>query len=169
MRRYPLVLSMLMIISVSTHANAQVISSKFEPLSYEEMTAPLIIYRNFVRECSAKLLDLLNRSQEVEPYIDQSKDPQTWRRYNDYYGSVCNEAKILLEYGTNQGTRGRIFKLQQEFSVIKGIADAYKRRKELYDDQYRYMRSTNKKPDRLYIEISLDEFLDGQTPIIYYH
>lgn len=155
----------------STNSYGQiVINSQFRPFSYDEMVAPLQAAANFHRVCTETLLSLMENAEQLEPYINRDKDPISWKRYVDYYNSVVDEYNRIQKNGTNQGTRARINDLKQNFSrVIIGIGNAYNRRNELANNQYQRVRSTNEKCSRWFSEISLDEFLDGNTPTISYY
>lgn len=147
-----------------------VINSRFKPISYEEMMAPLVAAQQFHNQCISTLDDLLERTEQVEQYINKDLEPKTWRRYADYYNSIVDEYNRINKQGTDTGTRSRINNLKRNFShVINGIINAYNRRIELANNQYRRIQSTNERCNRFFSEIPLDEFLDGNTPRISYY
>lgn len=151
-------------------AEAQiVINSQFKPFSYEEMMAPLQAVQEFHNQCLETLQNLLENAEKVEPYINKEREPLTWRRYADYYNSVASEYRSINENGVNKGTRGRINTFKKEYSkVINGIISAYNRRNEKANYQFKRIQSTQEKCSRYFLDISLDEFLDGKTPIVTY-
>lgn len=162
--------TLVIIIVCSLSSKGQiVINSPFKPFSYDEMVAPLQAVANFQKECCETLIGLMENAEQIEPYINKSIEPITWKRYADYYNSVVDEYNRIRKNGTNQGTRNRISELQRNFSrVIKGIGNAYNRRNELAKNQYERIRTTHEKCCRWFSEIPLDEFLDGKTPNVTY-
>ena len=144
-------------------------TAQYRGMTFDEMMKPLLLYRNFFDECNNQLIALMESAQEIEPYIDRNKDPNTWNRYTAYYNSVVNEYNNINQRGTNQNTRSNIANLRRRFSEINSIIAAYNRRADLANAQYHRLRSTNQRCDRYYSEISLDEFLDGKTPVVNYY
>lgn len=143
------------------------IHAQFRPFSYEEMVAPLEEMQRFHDQCCETLLQLMNNSQQVESYIIKDKDPITWDRYKTYYNSIENEYNNINSYGVNQYTSANINQLRKDFSIINGIVQAYNRRQALSIEQYkRVQNSPNLVYNQDYGDISLDDFLDGNTPNI---
>ena len=159
----------IIVLSLTFGVNAQTITSKFRPLSYDEMMAPIVAAQNFHNQCCESLIGLMDAAEKIEPYINKEKDPITWRRYADYYNSIVDEYNRINKNGTNQRTRSNINNLRKNFSIINGIGNAYNKRNELAEHQYRRIQAIHCNPDRLYIDISLDEFLDGKTPSVNYN
>lgn len=163
-------LIILFVFAMPCIANAQVITSKFRPLSYGEMVAPLQAYSNFVNQCLAKLEKLMENAEQIEPYINKAIETKTWERYASYYNSISAEYNRIIDRGTDQGTRRRINELARTFSdVIDNIGNAYNRRAELSRNQFQRIQSTHERCSRYFADIPLDEFLDGKTPIVNYY
>lgn len=151
-------------------ANAQIVnSSKFKPFRYDEMMAPLLAVQQFHKECCQTLIQLMDSAKEVEEYINPEKDSVSWSHYTNYYNSVVDEYNEINKNGTNQGTRQRIYNLRKNFSVINAIVHAYNRRAKMANDQYQRLQSSpNIRCDKFYSDYSVDDFLDGKTPVVNY-
>lgn len=153
------------------NADAQIIvnTSQIQPAPFEQGMAVLRAGREFYYECLEKLENLLDKTAKIKPYISKDKDPRTWSRYSDYYNSVVNEYNRLKEQGTDTGTRRRIHSLKMNYSeVISPIVSAYNRRNDLAREQYSRIQYSKESCSRFFSEISLDEFLDGNTPSVTY-
>ena len=152
-----------------SNSSAQTTNSAFRPFSFAEMAAPFQMMKQFQDECLNTLMELMDKAESVESYIDKNQDPTCWNRYTEYYNSIVDEYQSILKSGTNQGTRNRIFNLRKNFIVIDDIKRAYNRRYELSNSQYQRISATHEKCTRYYSAISLDEFLDGNTPTVTYY
>lgn len=142
-------------------------SAKVEAQSLEEM----LLYREAYYKCENALQTMLNNLGQLEEYIDKNKDPQYWEMYSDCYNSV---SELLSDLNTNglsayiQSRRSELAK--QSNSVFNKISGAINRRYKLAQDQYNRLRSIpGIKCDRYYADISLDEFLNGNTPSVNYY
>ena len=147
-------------------SNAQV----FEPLTYEELAAPLRAATAYHNQCCDALIQLMEGAQSIEAYISKDKDPICWTRYCNYYNSVVAEYNSINQYGVNGGTRQHISNLRTNFSVIRAIGIAYEKRYNLAQEQYNRLKSSpNLRCDKYYWDLSVDDFLDGKTPKVNYH
>lgn len=152
-------------------ANAQIVTnSRYKAMSFDEMAAPLLIYQRFYQECLDKLEALAEQTEQAEQFISKDKDPATWKVYADCYNSIINEYNSIVKNGTNQGTRKAISDLtRQSSSLLAGIKAAYDRRNRLSNDQYARLRATDGLTcNRFFSDISIDEFMNGKTPIVTY-
>lgn len=152
-------------------SNAQiVVNSKFKTMSYDEMMAPILMAQRFHQECLANLSSLLEQTEQAEQFISKDKDPMTWNLYADCYDAIVDEYNSINQNGTNQGTRRAIADLRKRSSsVLSRIRSASNRRDRLSADQYSRLRATEGLTcSRYYSDISLDEFMDGKTPVVTY-
>lgn len=123
-------------IMISCKANAQyTIDSNFNPLTYDEMVAPLLMAQKFQNQCLESLEVLANSTEQAEQFISKEKDPLTWKEYAHCYNSIIDEYNSILKNGTNQRTREKIYALQrQSSSLLSSIKAAYNRRDRLAND-----------------------------------
>lgn len=152
-------------------ANAQiVVDSHFKPRTLGEMLSPLLMIQQFQQECLDKLESLLERTEQAEQFISKERDPATWRVYADCCNSIVNEYNSILRNGTGPSTRRVISDLRtRSSSLLTSIKSAYDRRNRLSGDQYARLRADDRLMcDRFFSDISLDEFMNGQTPTVTY-
>lgn len=152
-------------------AEAQiVINSQFKARSFEEMAAPLIMAQKFQNECLEKLEVLSEETEEIESFINKEKDPVSWKMYADCYNSIIDVYNDIVRRGTNQGTRNTISSLRRaSISVRNQIKTAYEKRAQLANDQYIRIKSIQGLIcDKYYSDISLDCYLNGNTPEVKY-
>lgn len=168
MKKYIFIIA-AMFLAIS--ANAQiVVNSQFKPMTYDEMAAPLIMAQRFHQECLNNLDALAEQTEQAEQFISKEKDPTTWKVYADCYNSIIDEYNSILKNGTNQGTRKAISDLRrQSSSLLASIKAAYDRRNRLSNDQYARLRAVDGLMcNRFFSDISIDEFMNGKTPIVTY-
>lgn len=151
--------------------NAQgVVNSQFKAMTYDELMAPVLMIQRFHKECLNNLEVIASQTEQIEEFISKEKDPDTWRKYVDCYNSIIAAYNSILDNGTNQGTRNTISKLRrQSNSLIASIKAAYDRRNRLSNDQYARLRAVEGLIcSRFFSDISIDEFMNGKTPIVTY-
>lgn len=164
-------LFLLFAIFISCNANAQsVIDSHYKPFTFDEMAAPLLMAQRFQKECLNALETLAEKTEQAEQFVNEEKDPATWREYANCYNSIIDEYNSILKNGTSQKTRKNISKLQrQSSSLLTCIKSAYNRRNSLAKDQYARLNAVKGLTcDRFYSDISIDEFMNGKTPSVTY-
>lgn len=147
---------------------ASPLSPSYSPSLFNETLGTMMLYQSFYQDCCNRLIELMDKAEDIEPYINPHTEPLTWQRYLNYYNSIVNVYNDVSKNGTDSSTRTKINNLRRDFSVIKSIQVAYERRSQLAQSQMIKLNSQNITCDRLYSEISLDEFLDGKTPVINY-
>ena len=147
-----------------------VIDSKFKAQTYDEMLAPLIMMQRFHQECLDKLDAMAAYTEQAEQFISKDKDPATWKQYADCYNSIIAAYNSIIDNGTNQGTRKRIADLKRRStSIVNAIQTAYNRRNRLSNEQYAKLRAVDDIIcDRFFSDISIDEFINGKTPVVNY-
>lgn len=168
MKKYIFIIA-AMFLAIS--ANAQiVVNSRFKPMTFDEMAAPLIMAQRFQQECLNNLDALAEQTEQAEQFISKEKDPTTWKVYADCYNSIIDEYNSILKNGTNRGTRKAISDLRrQSSSLLASIKAAYDRRNRLSNDQYARLRAVDGLMcNRFFSDISIDEFMNGKTPTVTY-
>lgn len=156
---------------VAIDANSQiVVNSRYKPMTYDEMVAPLLEAQRFHQECLDNLEALADQTEQAEQFISKEKDPETWSVYADCYNSIIDEYNSILENGVNQGTRKAISDLRrQSSSLLASIKEAYDRRNRLATDQYKRLQVVEGLTcDRFFSDMSIDEFMNGKTPTVIY-
>lgn len=154
------------------HAKAQIIidTQSFKPFTYEEKMAPILMVQRFVNECLETLDNLAEQTSSIEPFLNKQKDPIAWKLYADCYNAIVDEYNNIAQYGTNQYTRGIISSLKTRSRNVRStIKAAYDRKNQLAYDQYQRLQSSpGMKCSEFYADMSLDCFLNGNTPEVTY-
>ena len=154
------------------HTDAQiVVNSRFKSRCFEEMAAPLIMVQKFQNECLEKLESLVDETEEIETLLNKEKDPNCWKMYADCYNSIIDAYNNIVRNGTNQGTRNTIANIRHNSSSVRAkIRAAYEKRAQLSAAQYARLRSIEGMTcDRFYSDMSLDDFLNENTPSVKFH
>lgn len=152
-------------------ADAQyVVDTHYKAMSFDEMAAPLIMAKKFQEECINSLETLAEQTEQAEQFISKGKDPNTWRTYADCYNSIIDEYNSILKNGTSQSTRKNISNLKRQSSaLLASIRAAYERRNRLANDQFERLRAVDGLTcSRYFSDMSIDEFIDGNTPMVTY-
>lgn len=141
-----------------------------QSFTFEQKIAPLLMYKQFVEECLSTLDDLAEQTICVESFINKEKDSVAWGMYSDCYNAIVTEYNKIAQSGTNQSTRGIIANLKtRSRNVRSAIKSAYDRKMNLSTDQYRRLQSSpGIKCSEFYADMSLDCFLNGNTPEVRY-
>ena len=112
------------------------------------------------------LVGLYENAQELNGRLDPQKEPICYRNYKKYVDDLQAEINRIHKdgYDTEISSRASNFRLRYS-NEISPIITAYNRRVELANSQSATMAANpGIRYDRLYYEISLDEFLNGKTP-----
>lgn len=166
-RIYVIIVFMNLLLSASAQL---VINSQFQPITYDEMVAPLIMVQRFQKECLNNLQEILNQTETVEVYISKEKDPIVWGKYADCYNSIISAYNSIIENGTNQGTRGVISnKRKESISLVNMIKSAYEKRNRMSQGQYARLQAVpGLVCNKYYSDISLDAYINGKEPEVTY-
>ena len=165
------ILFLLTMIFICINADAQyVVDSHYKAMSFDEMAAPLIMAKKFQEECLNSLETLAEQTEQAEQFISKDNDPKTWSTYADCYNSIIDEYNSILKQGTSQSTRKNISELRRQSSaLLASIKSAYDRRNRLANDQYTRMKAVDGLMcSRFFSDISIDEFMNGNTPAVTY-
>lgn len=160
--------AILVCASQAAMAQNYTVESSFTPMTTDELTAPLLIYRAHYKACLEKLQGLLDRTELYSKYLDQEKDPEAFDRFVSCYDEIVEAYNNIIKHGLSGNTNSEISRLREKSSdVCSAIETAYERRKMLAESQYNKLRANyGLVCDRYYSDISLDEFLDGKTPSV---
>ncbi len=162
---------LFLILIICVEAKAQiVVNSQYKARSFDDMVAPFIMVQKFQEECLNSLVTLLDQLKQAEQFISEEKDPNTWNKYENCYNSIVDEHNSIVKNGTNQSTRNNISNLKMKSSsLLADIRAAYERRNRLSNDQYARLRAVDGLTcSRYFSDISIDEFMNGNTPTVTY-
>lgn len=149
-------------------ANYFVINNKFRPYSFDELIKPYQMYAEQYDKQEALLSQLEGSAATMEAALSQTNDPVAYQTYTNYINNVRSAADALATRGLNADVRRRASNLTADYNKnITPIETAYKRRKELQDEQRKallanptlyYQRNFN---DISNPETSLDRFIEN--------
>lgn len=114
------------------------------------------------------LVGLYENAQELNGRLDPQKEPICYKRYKKYVDDLQAEINKIHKdgYDTEISSRASNFRMRYS-NEISPIITAYNRRVELANSQNATLAANpGIRYDRLYYEISLDEFLNGKTPSV---
>ena len=113
-----------------------VINSKFDPLSFQDMVAPYLMYKQEYDTQQSALSELQTKASVWENMANKETDPKAYAQYKDYADSLWQQADNLASSGLNAGTRTALMNLKARYSSdITPIENAYNRREKLKEEQ----------------------------------
>ena len=145
---------LFLILIICVEAKAQiVVNSQYKARSFDDMVAPFIMVQKFQEECLNSLVTILDQLKQAEQFISEEKDPNTWNKYENCYNSIVDEHNSIVKSS----------------SLLADIRAAYERRNRLSNDQYARLRAVDGLTcSRYFSDISIDEFMNGNTPTVTY-
>ena len=133
------------------------VGSKFTPFTYEEKIKPYQDYITSFREVENTYSDLETKANTIATSINESTDPESYRKYVNLYNQLKNEADKLSTEGLTSERRKNLRNLYRNYSeTMLPIAQAIdKRDKEL----------AKRDPNKFYEKdiISLDDLVNNQN------
>lgn len=140
------------------------INSRFKPLSYSEIVAPLAQQTEVQNQYEDAYAELDTKASVWEGMADKTRDRQAYQQYKKYADDLHAAADILLKNGLNPSSRAAVANLRARYtSEITPIEQAYQTRKEQMKMQQEAMM---KDPTHLFAQqasnVSLDQYLNNQ-------
>ena len=133
------------------------VGSKFTPFTYGEKIKPYQDYITSFREVENTYSDLETKANTIATSINESTDPESYRKYVNLYNQLKNEADKLSTEGLTSERRKNLRNLYRNYSeTMLPIAQAIdKRDKEL----------AKRDPNKFYEKdiISLDDLVNNQN------
>lgn len=140
------------------------INSQFNPFSYDELTRPLVQYKEAYDKVEQDYSNLAIQTEQWKDIANQTKSPEAYAMYSKYANDLNN---ILDDFskGMTIKNRSQLLSMKRRYaSDIKPIENAANRRKELADEQ---RRIDAQDPTRLWqrraSDMSLDEFIHNPS------
>lgn len=140
------------------------LDTKFNPFTYDEMMKPLLYYKQAYDEAEAAYSDLAAQTEAWKDIANREKSPEAFEMYQRYSGDL-EKAVNDFSQGMNSRNRGALLGLKRRYaSDIQPIANAYKRKLELADEQRKAeLSNPTMLWERKASDMSLDDFINDPS------
>lgn len=140
------------------------LDTKFNPFTYDEMMKPLLYYKQAYDEVEAAYSDLAAQTEAWKDIANREKSPEAFEMYQRYSGDL-EKAVNDFSQGMNSRNRGALLGLKRRYaSDIQPIANAYKRKLELADEQRKAeLSNPTMLWERKASDMSLDDFINDPS------
>ena len=113
-----------------------VINSKFNPFSYQEMLAPVLMATQAHQELENQYGELEAKANIWENLANEQTDPYAYKMYKTFANDLEEKAELLAKEGLNASSRKNMLNMRARYNKeITPIETAYKRREELAAEQ----------------------------------
>ena len=138
-----------------------VVTSKFQPFSFERYIQPYQMYGEAYKEVENTLGELAAKASVWEEMANEQTDPYAYKMYKTYARDLESQAMQLAREGLTPASRQNMLRMKQRYSSdIIPIEQAYKRRQELIDEQRKLQAQDNTLMfDRSASMMSLDDLI----------
>ena len=113
-----------------------VVTSKFQPFSFERYIQPYQMYGEASKEVENTLGELAAKANIWEGMVNEQTDRDAYEMYKKYLDDLKNQADILASQGLTPTSRKALVAMKNRYSSeIAPIETAYKKRQSLIDQQ----------------------------------
>lgn len=147
-----------------------VVDNSYHPFNMQEMLTPMLMYKDEFEKREAAL-DELNRNTDTFKYLEQvakdNPESEAARIYTNYANDLRNYGEDFAQNGLNMGNRRGLLNLKRRYQGEIGrlvSADA------AMQEERKLRRTMNAKDSSMLYasdNMSIDDFLDGNTPNLY--
>lgn len=107
-------------------------NSTYTPFSFQEMIAPLMLYKQEYDAIDKDLTELSDQASVWEKLRDSTLDQDTYRQYDNYIKELRKVSEALYSQGLDLESRGKSRTLRSRYkSEIVPISEAYAQRQKL--------------------------------------
>lgn len=145
-----------------------VVDSSFQPFSMQEMLAPLALYKEEYEKREEAYTDLTDKADKFK-YLSETlpEGSQARKIYEGYANELNKQANDLAQNGLNMGNRRALINLKRRYQgEIGKLVSA----DEALQEERKLRRTMNAKDSSMLYaldNLSIDSFLDGNTPNLY--
>lgn len=112
------------------------ITSRFKPLTYDEITKPLIEQTQAQHELEDAYMAAQDQAAQIMVQANQQTDPQSYTRLRNYAEAIQQQADVLMQQGLNRNSRQSLLNLHRRYGQeIMPIQLAAERRNQLVEEQ----------------------------------
>ena len=145
-----------------------VVDSSFQPFSMQEMLMPFIQYRDAYEKTEAAYEDLADKSNKFKYLSETLPEGSKARKLYEGYANELNRQSIdLAKHGLNMMNRRSLLDLKRRYQgEIGRLVSA----DEAMQEERKLRRQMNAKDSSMLYandNLSIDQFLDGETPNLY--
>ena len=142
-----------------------ILDTKFKPFSYAEMLAPVAAATQAHQAIEEEYGNLKTKANVWEGIANEQTDPYAYKLYKTYSDDLEARAEELMKYGLNASSRKGMLDMRARYSKeIIPIENAYKRRKELADEQREALKQNpTLRYQRMARTMSLDDFIKNPS------
>lgn len=136
-----------------------VINSRFTPLTYDEITRPLIEQTQAQEALENAYMEASDQASQIMAQANEQTDPIAYARLKNYSEALQQQAESLMRQGLNRNSRQSLINMRRRYNQdIVPVQNAVTRRNELMEER-RKLRLTH--PDMLQERdvISLDDLI----------
>lgn len=139
-----------------------VITSQFRPFTYDEMVKPLVQYKEAYDKVEQDYSTLSAQTEMWKDIANQTDSPEAYARYKSYSDQL-NSVITDFSKGMNINNRRALIGMKRRYySDIQPIADAYKRKSTLAEEQRKAeLANPTMLWERKASDMSLDEFINN--------
>lgn len=124
------------------------VTSEFKPLTYDDITKPLIAQTEAQRELEDTYSTASTEAATLMAQANQQTDPVAYERLKNYATSIQQQADNLLQRGLNRGSRNSLMNIRKQYAnEIVPVQSAIGKRNTLSEEQ-RKLRVEN--PDLMF-------------------
>lgn len=137
------------------------ITSRFKPLTYDEITRPLIEQTQAQEALENAYIEASDQAAQIMSQANQQTDPIAYARLKNYSDALQQQADSLMRQGLNRNSRQALVNMRRRYNQdVVPVQAAVNRRNELMEER-RKLSLTN--PDMLWERdvIGLDELLQN--------
>lgn len=145
-----------------------VIDSSFQPFSMQEMLSPLAIYKDAYEKSEEMYSDLTDKADKFK-YLSETlpEGSKARQMYENYANELNSQALDLANNGLNMGNRRALTNLKRRYQgEIGRLVSA----DEAMQEEKKLRREMNSKDSSMLYandNLTIDDFLDGNTPNLY--
>ena len=136
-----------------------VINSRFTPLTYDEITRPLIEQTQAQEALENAYMETSDQASQIMAQANEQTDPIAYARLKNYSEALQQQAESLMRQGLNRNSHQSLINMRRRYNQdIVPVQNAVTRRNELMEER-RKLRLTH--PDMLQERdvISLDDLI----------
>lgn len=145
-----------------------VVDSSFQPFNMQELLTPMMMYKNAFEKTEEDYLNLTSQSDKFKYLSETLPEGSRARKvYEGYANELNKQATDLARNGLNMGNRRALTNLKRRYQGEIGrliTAD------EAMQEERKLRRTMNAKDSSMLYamdNLSIDDFLDGNTPNLY--
>lgn len=138
------------------------LDTRFNPFTYDEMVKPLLYYKQAYDEAEAAYSDLATQTEAWKDIANRERSPEAFEMYQRYSGDLSRAVDDFSQGMTAKNRRALLGLKRRYASDIQPIADAYKRRSALAEEQRKAeLNNPTMLWERKASEMSLDDFINN--------